>query len=62
MSSPLDDHLPENKELQPDYVLEETGDPEYMHLDDGTPQEEFDRMWQEGDTITTDGYLRSEND
>lgn len=32
-------------------------DPEYMHLETGTPQAEFDEMWRAGDTITPDGFI-----
>jgi hypothetical protein len=34
------------------------GDPEYMTLEEDG-QEAFDAMWQEGDTITSDGYYSS---
>lgn len=57
MSNELDDHTEHDKALQ-DEVIEMGGaDPEYLHLETGTPQEVFDRMWLEGDTITPDGRL-----
>lgn len=53
----MDDHSHEDKAMQAEVTDMGGADPEYMHLDTGTPQEDFDSMWAEGDTITQDGYL-----
>lgn len=57
MTNELDDHKAGDKTMQPDVVDLGGADPELMHLELGTPQEDFDKMWREGDTVTEDGYL-----
>lgn len=48
-------HKPEDKNIVPGTELPDA-DPEYMTLEDDG-QEEFDRMWEEGSTVTPTGYI-----